>query len=136
MHELSIAANLIEVASDVAREQVASRVTRIHVRLGVLCGIMRALYFCFGSAAKGTLCEGAILEIEEVPLTAYCPRCDARKTPSGRHNFRCPTCGSPTPRVLSGREMQIVAVGLAPPTDQPIPAQSPKRGQRRASQRQ
>src|SRR5262249_56079014 len=126
--------NGMEVGRDGGREQGACRVTRIHVRLGVLCGIMRALYFCFGSAAKGTLCEGAILEIEEVPLTAYCPRCDARKTPSGRHNFRCPTCGSPAPRVLSGREVQIVAVGPPPPTDQPTPAQSPHRQHRRATQ--
>ena len=38
--------------------------------------------------------------------------CDAVKTPHGRYNFRCPTCGMPTPKVVTGREMQVAAIEL------------------------
>ncbi|MCZ6720224.1 MAG: hydrogenase maturation nickel metallochaperone HypA [Proteobacteria bacterium] len=112
MHELSLATSLIELACEHAAENGASRVTRLRVRLGVLAAVRRALYFCFEPAARGTACEGAVLEIDEVPLSVLCPACDAVKTPSGLYNFRCPTCGTPTPRVVTGREMQLVSVEL------------------------
>ena len=47
MHELSIAQNLIELVSDHAEREGASRVRCIHIRLGELSGFRRALYFCF-----------------------------------------------------------------------------------------
>ena len=112
MHELTIANSLIELAADHAARNGARRVTRVHVRLGVLAGLMRALHFCFVPACRGTLCEGAVLEIDEVPLTVHCPACDAVKAPRARYNFRCPDCGTPTPRVVTGREMQLVALEL------------------------
>jgi len=37
------------------------------------------------------------------------------KTPAALYNFRCPDCGRPTPKVLTGREMQLVSIGLVPP---------------------
>lgn len=112
MHELSIAQSLIQLACKYAEQHGASKVRRIQVRLGVLSGLLRPLYFCFESASKGTGCEGAVLEIEEVPLTVYCPRCDENTSPGSRYSFACPTCGTPTPRVVTGREMQLVAITL------------------------
>ena len=114
MHELSIASALVDqVCSEVERAG-ASRIAEINVRMGALSGISRALYFCFPSAARGTACEGATLSIEEVPLTVLCTRCDAVKTPAALYNFRCPDCGWPTPKVLTGREMQLVSVRVVP----------------------
>lgn len=112
MHELTLARNLIELACEHARAQGADRVKRIQVRLGVLSGMLKPLYFCFGPAARGTACEDARLEIEEVPLTVECPNCRAIKVPHTRYSFRCPTCGSPTPKVVTGREMVLVALEL------------------------
>ena len=110
MHELTIARSLIELASEHAEQKYADRVTRINIRLGVASGLLRPLYFCFAAASRGTRCDGAILEIEEVPLTVMCPTCDEVKTPGTRYSFRCPDCGSPTPEVVTGREMQLVTI--------------------------
>jgi hydrogenase nickel incorporation protein HypA/HybF len=82
--------------------------------MGVLSGVARALHFCFPSAARGTLCEGATLHIEDVPLTVFCSHCQEVKSPAALYNFRCPDCGRPTPKVLTGREMQLVSIELAP----------------------
>jgi len=112
MHELTLARNLIDLACEHARAKGAARVKRIQVRLGILSGMMRPLHFCFGPASRGTLCENAVLEIEEVPLTVECPNCRAIKTPHTRYSFRCPTCGSPTPKVVTGRELMLVALEL------------------------
>ena len=110
MHELSIATALIDQVSEHASSVGRERVARISIRMGVLSGISRALYFCFPSAARGTICEGAILRIDEVPLTVMCSYCEAVKTPAALYNFRCPDCGRPTPKVITGREMQLVSI--------------------------
>jgi hydrogenase nickel incorporation protein HypA/HybF len=117
VHELSVATSLVELACDHAARQGASRVSRVVVRIGVLQHVARSLYFCFGTVARGTACEGAELEIEEVGLTVECPSCREEKRPRGLYSFRCPDCGAPTPRVLTGRELQLVAIALAPPDE-------------------
>jgi hydrogenase nickel incorporation protein HypA/HybF len=112
MHELTIANSLVELASAHAADNGAIRVKAISVRMGVLCGIGRSLYFCFEPASRGTACEGASLRIEEVPLRVRCEHCDDVKTPKALYNFRCPDCGYPTPGVVSGREMELVSIEL------------------------
>jgi hydrogenase nickel incorporation protein HypA/HybF len=112
MHELTLANSLVELAACHAASHGAGRVTRINIRLGQLCGIARALYFCFGPAARGTLCEGAELRIAEVPLTVQCDSCGGVKHPHTPFNLRCPDCGGPVRKVLSGREMELVSIEL------------------------
>jgi hydrogenase nickel incorporation protein HypA/HybF len=114
MHELALARSLIELVDDYAAQQGDRQVRLVRVRLGQLSAMTRALYFCFDSAARGTRCAGARLIIEEVPLTVYCDTCKVVNAPSGRYNFRCPDCGMPTPKVVTGREMQLTAIELEP----------------------
>lgn len=117
MHELTIAGALVDQVCQVAASVNAARVAEIRIRMGALSGIARSLHFCFPSVARGTLCDTAILHIEEVPLTVMCSHCNAVKTPAALYNFRCPDCGRPTPQVLTGRELQLVSVGLVPPDE-------------------
>lgn len=112
MHELSIAQSLIELVSEHAKNEGASRVQSIHIRLGEQSGFRRALYFCFDQVSKWTICEGAQLFVEDVPLTVFCEHCDDVKKPSSRYNFRCPSCGMPAPKLMTGREMQVIAIEL------------------------
>ena len=100
------------MVDDYALAHGARRVTRLHVRLGVLSALTRALHVSFRSASRGTSCEGALLDIEEIPLTVHCRVCEGVKTPSGPYNFRCPDCGRATPEVVTGREMQLVSIVL------------------------
>jgi hydrogenase nickel incorporation protein HypA/HybF len=115
MHEMTIACALIDGISEHAARVGAVRVSVINLRMGTLAGIESALRFCFPSAAKGTLCEGAELNIEVVPLTVRCPGCQATKTPAALYSFRCPDCGQPTPEVVTGRELKLVSLGFVPP---------------------
>jgi len=135
MHELTIASALVEQVGDIAKSRRATSVAEISIRMGVLSGITRSLYFCFPSAARGSLCEGATLNIEEVPLTVMCTNCNGAKTPAALYNFRCPDCGYPTPKVLTGREMQLKSVSLVhgdrievTTSNNPTPAQQLSRG--------
>lgn len=113
MHELTLATSLIDLVSEHAARHGADRVTRINIRMGALCGIARSLYFCFGPASRGTCCEGAVLAIAEVPLTIFCAACSDAKTPRNAFSLRCPDCGKPASKVVTGREMELVSIELA-----------------------
>lgn len=112
MHELALARSLTTLVDEYAAQQGVDRIKQLNIRLGELSAMTRALHFCFGSASQGTSCEGAILNIEDIPLTVFCDICDSVKTPNGRYSFRCPDCGMPTPTVVTGREMQLVSIEL------------------------
>jgi len=125
MHELTLANSLVDLASDYARVNGAQRVAAVTVRLGVLCGISRALYFCFEPAARGTPCEGASLTIVEGPLSVLCTHCGEPKTPRAPRNLRCPDCGRSTPKVLTGREMELISIEIAEEPHETTPALEP-----------
>jgi hydrogenase nickel incorporation protein HypA/HybF len=117
MHEMSIASALVDQVCDQAASHGAARVAEINLRMGVLNGIARSLHFCFPSASRDTLCEGARLNIDEVPLTVLCTYCDAVKTPAALYNFRCPDCGRPTPKRRG--EMQLRSITMPPAAGAP-----------------
>jgi len=112
MHELALARSLIEMVDEYAHANGARGVTRVRIRVGVMSALIRALHVSFRAASRGTSCDGADLDIEEVPLTVYCRFCNDVKAPSGPYNFRCPVCGHATPKVVTGREMQLVSITL------------------------
>lgn len=112
MHELTLARSLIELVDEYCLQERASRVSKINIRLGELSAMTRSLHFCFSTVAMGTSCEGAILNIDEIPLTVFCPTCDEVKKPTGKYSFRCSDCGMPTPKIVTGKEMQLTSIEL------------------------
>ena len=67
MHEMAIAESMLEIVEATARSNAAARVSAIWLELGVLSHVEpHALVFCFDAVARGSLAEGARLEI--VPL--------------------------------------------------------------------
>jgi hydrogenase nickel incorporation protein HypA/HybF len=106
-----MALSLVEAACEKADALGGVRVEAVSVRLGPLSGVVKdALLFCFGAATEGTAIEGARLDIEDAPLTVFCPRClEERRLASPQH-LRCPVCSEPTPDVLGGRELELIAL--------------------------
>ena len=56
--------------------------------------------------------DAAELVVEETPLVVYCPACAAERTPASAQLLCCPACGGPTPDVVSGRELEVVALEI------------------------
>jgi hydrogenase nickel incorporation protein HypA/HybF len=111
MHELSVALGILDIVTEEAERQ-GGRVVLIHLKLGPLSGVVKeALLSAYSLAREGTLLEQAELVIEEVPLVAYCPVCSARHTLTSPL-LCCPECGGPTPDVVSGRELEVVALEM------------------------
>jgi hydrogenase nickel incorporation protein HypA/HybF len=113
MHELSIALSILDVAEEEAERQGGSRVAAIHLRLGPLTGVVtEALRSAYELARESTSLSAAELVIEEVPLVVWCPRCSSERTLPSPQMLCCPTCATPTPDVVRGREMEIVALEI------------------------
>jgi hydrogenase nickel incorporation protein HypA/HybF len=113
VHELSIALCLIEQACDAAAREDSRRVTRLVARIGALSGVVKeALRFSFDLAAEGTACAGALLEIEEVCVSIMCPHCKRRRDLPGCWHFVCPVCGTPSPELVTGRELELVSIEI------------------------
>jgi hydrogenase nickel incorporation protein HypA/HybF len=65
MHELSLIADLMRKIAFIAREEGAAKVTCVKVKVGVFCHLSVAhLREHFVHAARGTVAEGARLDIE------------------------------------------------------------------------
>ena len=111
MHELSIATSIVETVSAIAAEQEAT-VSAVTVRVGTLSSVVPdALRFAWDVATRGTAVDGAVLHIDEVEAAVWCPECTAEHAiPGGR--LRCPVCGTATPRVVRGRELEILSLEI------------------------
>jgi len=112
MHELSIALSIVDVVEEEA-ERRGGRVVAVHLKLGPLSGVVKdALVSAYGLAREGTSLNQSELIVEEVPLVAHCPVCAVECTLASVQDLRCPTCGAPTAEILSGRELEVVALEI------------------------
>ena len=50
--------------------------------------------------------------IEEVPVIVYCSACETEKTLDSIQRFCCPTCGTLTPDIVSGKQLELVAIEI------------------------
>ena len=113
MHELSIALNIIELAERESARYGGSTVRAVHLKLGPLAGVVKeALESSYELASETSAVAGSRLVIEEVPIVAFCPNCQAQRTLSSMQWFCCPECNTPTAEVVHGRELEVVALEL------------------------
>ena len=111
MHELSIALSVVESVAGHVAAHGGGRVAAVTLRIGALSGVdPAALRFAFPEAARGTALDGALLVIDPVAAAAWCPRCEAERPLGSVQRMRCPVCAAPTPRLIRGRELEILAV--------------------------
>jgi len=108
MHELAITCTIVELVCDAARGRKVCCVT---IELGQLSGVIAdAIEFCFPEVAKGTLLEGASLDIRRIEARARCRICETEfSTPDLL--TACP-CGSRLFTRLSGDELIVKTIEL------------------------
>jgi hydrogenase nickel incorporation protein HypA/HybF len=113
MHELSIAMSIVEMAQEEAARRGAIQIQAVHLRLGRLSGVVKeALLSSYEMACEATLLQGSQLLIEEIPVEVFCPKCEQPRLVDFIQWFCCPECGTPTPTVLHGKELEVVALEI------------------------
>ncbi len=90
----------------------ATRVHTVWLEIGALAHVEPdALRFCFDAVTRGSLAEGAVLEIATTPGAAWCMPCGAR-VEIARLGDPCPSCGSHQLQVVAGEEMRVREIGI------------------------
>ncbi|MEN2985538.1 MAG: hydrogenase maturation nickel metallochaperone HypA [Thermodesulfovibrionaceae bacterium] len=115
MHEVSIASELIRVATLECNKNGYNKISSIKVAIGKATGVMpEALLFAFNVLKEGTAAESAILVIEEIPIKGFCEKC--KKEFEGNNSyivFQCPFCESFSVNVVSGKELNIIEMEVS-----------------------
>ena len=104
MHELGITENIVTIAVQYAAGLPVKQVT---VEIGQLSAVMPdAIRFCFDVCCRGTVLEGATLEIIEVPGLARCRQCETKISLTQPLGI-CDRCGSVELEIIQGEELKI-----------------------------
>ena len=104
MHELSVAGAILET---VRRHADGRQVTQVGLRVGHLRQVVPdSLQFYWGIVTRGTVCEQARLQLDEIEARLACADCGEQWTPDFPV-FRCPRCGSANVEVSAGEELSV-----------------------------
>ncbi|MGI8413973.1 MAG: hydrogenase maturation nickel metallochaperone HypA [Solirubrobacteraceae bacterium] len=112
MHELSLSSAIIATA---VKHADGRPVSVVNVRVGQLRQVVPdTLKFYFDFVARGTVCEGARLELEPVEARLRCTPCE-HEWSIDIPAFRCPTCGGSDVVVASGNEFEVESIEIEEP---------------------
>lgn len=107
MHELSLCNNIIKIVARRAAADGFVRVSLVRLEVGALSNVEpQALRFGFTAASRGTIADGARLEIIETPAHAWCPDCAAEVIVRSRIES-CPVCAGPLINLRGGDMLSV-----------------------------
>ena len=107
MHEISLAEGVLQLIEDAAHQQEFTKVTTVWLEIGQLAGVeAEAMRFCFDAVTRGSVAEGAQLEILATPGAGWCMQCSATVALSEVFGA-CPQCGTHQVQVTGGTQMRV-----------------------------
>ncbi|MDR3410328.1 MAG: hydrogenase maturation nickel metallochaperone HypA [Formivibrio sp.] len=113
MHELTLAEHALRIVEKTAKKAEAVRVTRIKLAIGVLAHVdPETLQYCCEMVSRGTLAEGARIEIVRSPGLAHCDDC-MQEVELKQVGEPCPRCGSYRLDITDGDQMLVLDIGIA-----------------------
>jgi hydrogenase nickel incorporation protein HypA/HybF len=112
LHELSLTQSIVELAIEHAEREEAKVIRSLTLEIGALSGVIPdAVEFAFDVCSKGTLAEGARLEINYIEGRGRCQEC-SRETELDKLTYACPHCGSLALETLQGKEMSLIEMEI------------------------
>lgn len=113
MHEVGIMEQTLEIAIEHAKQQKATQIHRLKMRVGALSGVVPdALQFAFDVVSQGTMAEKAQFEIDYVPVECYCTNCDQRFQPEEWY-YECPQCHQLSTDIRCGKELELMSLEVS-----------------------
>jgi hydrogenase nickel incorporation protein HypA/HybF len=111
MHEMSIAASMLDVVLQAAEQAGATRVEAVEVEVGALKLVVpEVLQVAWEAVRADTLADGAVLRIEEIPARAECRQCGRQFEPDIAYSFLCPGCNRADVRIVRGNDIVLRSV--------------------------
>jgi hydrogenase nickel incorporation protein HypA/HybF len=118
VHELGICQGIVSASIEAAEKQGAVRIKEIRVDVGELSEVVEyALQFAFESITPGTMAEGSVLVVNNLPARSRCTLCGT-EFEHGRFDALCPECDNPFNESIGGRELDIASIDVVMPGDE------------------
>lgn len=112
MHEYSVVQALLEQIENIAKENDATQVTKIIVKIGVMSGVeVHLLEVAFNTFKEKTICDGAEFIINIQPITIRCNSCNETSELEKIH-YCCQKCDSTDVEVIDGEEMFLMSLEM------------------------
>lgn len=111
MHEFSIVQDLLTMCEKNAKENNATKITKVEVKIGKLSGVEpHLLQTAFDTFKEKTICDGAefVMNIQE--LVVGCRKCNLESVLKD-NVFVCPKCGGDI-EVLDGEDMYLMRLEM------------------------
>jgi len=111
MHEASIAASLIEIVLDTAKNNNSEKVNKVFVKIGRLAAIeIDSLFFAYDAIKEEyDVIKESELVVEDVQITGKCNKCGETDVYEEMF-FACSKCGSFEVDLLTGEELAITEI--------------------------
>jgi hydrogenase nickel incorporation protein HypA/HybF len=107
MHEMSLAESVLQIVEDHARKHGFARVNTIFMEVGQLAGVeVEALRFALEVVTRGSVAEGAAVDIAQTPGQAWCLACGDTVAMATLYDG-CSRCGGYQVQVTGGTEMRV-----------------------------
>ena len=107
MHEMALAQGVLDVIEEQARRARFHAVRTVFVEIGELSGVEpQAISFCFDAVTRGSIAEGARLEIVPVEGRGICIDCGEAVRLRERFDA-CPQCGAYGVQATAGTGMRV-----------------------------
>lgn len=107
MHELSMCWDIVKIVT--AKTQ-SKKVKKIWLNIGELAGVDgEAIKFSFPIAAKNTVAEQALLEMNYIPAKGQCYTCQKEIYLTTLFDA-CPTCRKYDYEITQGKELHLLKV--------------------------
>jgi hydrogenase nickel incorporation protein HypA/HybF len=109
MHELSLSSAVLDTA---VRHADGKKVKLVELTIGALRQVVSSsLEFYFEIVSRGTVCEGARLDLNLVEARVRCGACETSWTLDDPI-FRCPSCEDSEVEVLTGNEFFVESIDV------------------------
>jgi len=112
MHEFPITQQIVKIAEESALKNNAKKVLKISLVVGETSGIVEeSVRMYFDIISKGTIVEGAELEVTHVEHQMFCPKCK-KNFKREKYSFECPACGEIGEPTKIGKEFYIKDIDI------------------------
>ena len=112
MHELPVTQSIIKIAEEHCRTNEGSRVLAVNLVIGEYSGYVgEAIQTYFSVITEGTLCEGAVCNVENVKPKLRCNKC-GRLFTKQLLTFDCPYCDGQGEATEIGKEFYIKSIEI------------------------
>lgn len=104
---MPVAQGILKIAVEEGEKHKVNKISLIRIKVGMLSDLIpECINNYFEILSRGTIAEGAVIEVDKLPLKARCHSCGEVSEIEVK-SFRCPLCGSQDLSIIQGNEFYI-----------------------------